>query len=101
MPKIILIAGHSRSGSTLLDRLLGEMDGFVTVGELRCLWIRGLIDDQLCGCGAAFQSCEHWRGIVADLPVHESCKSYTDRVLRLPMKSAFDAQNKFAPRWWR
>jgi len=56
MRKIILIAGHSRSGSTLLDRLLGEMDGFVTVGELRCLWIRGLREDQLCGCGTAFRS---------------------------------------------
>ena len=66
MRKIILIAGHSRSGSTLLDRLLGEMDGFVTVGELRCLWIRGLIDDQLCGCGVAFQSCDHWQDIVND-----------------------------------
>ena len=83
MPKIILIAGHSRSGSTLLDRLLGEMDGFVTVGELRCLWIRGLIDDQLCGCGVAFQSCDHWQDIVKDLPVAETQESYTNRVLRL------------------
>ena len=83
MRKIILIAGHSRSGSTLLDRLLGEMDGFVTVGELRCLWIRGLHEDQLCGCGTAFKSCGHWRDIVADLPAAETRESWVSRVLRL------------------
>ena len=83
MRKIILIAGHSRSGSTLLDRLLGELDGFVTVGELRCLWIRGLREDQLCGCGVTFRSCGYWREIVAELPVAETRECYVSRVLRL------------------
>lgn len=83
MRKIILIAGHGRSGSTLLDRLLGEMDGFVTVGELRYLWMRGLLANQLCGCGAPFRSCGHWREIVADLPAAETREAYASRVLRV------------------
>ena len=83
MRKIILIAGHSRSGSTLLDRLLGGMAGFVTVGELRCLWIRGLLGDELCGCGTPFRSCGHWRDIVAGLPAAETREAYTSRVLRV------------------
>ncbi|MCH9027635.1 MAG: sulfotransferase [Proteobacteria bacterium] len=83
MRKIILIAGHSRSGSTLLDRLLGEIAGFVTVGELRCLWIRGLLGDELCGCGTPFRSCGYWRDIVADLPAAETREAYARRVLRV------------------
>jgi hypothetical protein len=31
--KILYIAGATRSGSTLLSRLLGEIDGFINVGE--------------------------------------------------------------------
>ena len=33
--KVLFIGGYGRSGSTLLDRLLGQIDGFVSVGEVR------------------------------------------------------------------
>ncbi len=83
MRKIIVIACHSRSGSTLLDRLLGELDGFESVGELRYLWWRGLIENQLCGCGQTFRSCGHWHDICRGLPAAENIQAYTSRVLRL------------------
>ena len=31
--EVLLIAGYGRSGSTLLDRILGQIDQFVSVGE--------------------------------------------------------------------
>jgi Sulfotransferase family len=57
---VLYIAGTGRSGSTVLANVLGEVAGCVSVGELRYLWERGLIENRLCGCGAAFLDCPFW-----------------------------------------
>lgn len=59
-PTILLIGGTGRSGSTLLDRLLGELSGFVAVGELRYIWSEALADNRYCGCSARFLDCPFW-----------------------------------------
>jgi UDP-N-acetylglucosamine transferase subunit ALG13 len=59
-PRVLFIAGTGRSGSTLLERLLGEVDGFCSVGELVHLWQRGLGENQRCGCGVPFRDCPFW-----------------------------------------
>jgi hypothetical protein len=61
--KVLFIAGYSRSGSTLLDRMLGELPGFVSTGELAYLWTRGLQQNRLCGCGAKFHDCAFWERV--------------------------------------
>lgn len=61
--KVLYIAGLGRSGSTLVDRLLGEVDGFVSVGELRHIWARSYQDNQLCGCHNSFSDCGTWKSI--------------------------------------
>ena len=61
--KILYIGGYSRSGSTLLLRLLGELPGFVAVGELFDIWDRSYRQNQLCGCGRAFHECPFWREV--------------------------------------
>jgi hypothetical protein len=63
--KIIYIAAHSRSGSTILDRILGQIDGGFTVGEIRNIWERSFLEDQLCGCKAKFSECPIWGDIVS------------------------------------
>jgi hypothetical protein len=63
VPKILYIAGWGRSGTTILDNLLGQVEGFVSTGELHHVWKRGLIDNRLCGCGLALQDCETWRDV--------------------------------------
>ena len=65
--KVVYIAGWGRSGSTLLDNLLGQIDGFFSTGELRYLWERGLLRDWRCGCGALVKECKVWSSIVAEL----------------------------------
>lgn len=57
---MLYIAGLGRSGSTLLGNVLGQVDGFVSVGEVRLIWEYGLILNKVCGCGALFKECEMW-----------------------------------------
>jgi Sulfotransferase family len=64
--KVLYIGGYSRSGSTLLLRLLGELPGFVAVGELFDIWQRSYIENQLCGCGTGFRQCEFWTRVTAE-----------------------------------
>jgi Sulfotransferase family len=61
--RVLFIGGCGRSGSTLLDLMLGEFPGFVSVGELRFIWQRGLVENQRCGCGEPFRECPFWRTI--------------------------------------
>jgi hypothetical protein len=58
--KVLYIAGRGRSGSTVLDNILGEIDGFFSAGEIRHVWRRGLLEQRLCGCGQPVVSCPVW-----------------------------------------
>lgn len=58
--RVAYIAGWGRSGSTLLDRMLGRVGGLVSVGEIREVWRHGVIENRLCGCGRPFLDCPFW-----------------------------------------
>ncbi len=58
--KVLYIGGLGRTGSTLLDRVLGQIPGFSSVGELREIWTNGLGENRQCGCGAPFRECPFW-----------------------------------------
>lgn len=58
--RVLYIGGWGRSGSTLLDVMLGQVPGFFSAGELREGWLRGCVEDRLCGCGVPFLSCPFW-----------------------------------------
>jgi hypothetical protein len=62
--KVIYIAGWGRSGSTLLDTLLGQIDGFLSTGELRYVWERGVIGDWTCGCQRSVKTCPLWSKVL-------------------------------------
>jgi len=61
--KVLFICGNGRSGSTILDIILGQIDGFFAVGELRRIWDRSVIDNRPCGCGVPFSQCPTWQAI--------------------------------------
>jgi hypothetical protein len=61
--RVLYIGGWGRSGSTLLSHLLGALDGFVSVGELRYVWQAGPAADELCGCGERFSACPFWQSV--------------------------------------
>ncbi|GAA3673905.1 sulfotransferase [Nonomuraea antimicrobica] len=57
---MIYLGGLGRSGTTLLERLLGELPGVVALGEVVHLWERGVLAAELCGCGVVFPACPFW-----------------------------------------
>ena len=61
-PPVVYVAGSGRSGSTILERVLGQMPGFVNVGELIDLYRRPP-EGERCGCGLAFTACPFWLGV--------------------------------------
>jgi hypothetical protein len=42
---------------------LGELSAIQALGEVVHLWQRGIVDDELCGCGKPFSRCEFWTGV--------------------------------------
>ena len=58
--RVIYLGGLGRSGSTLLERLLGELPGACAAGEVVHMWQRGIVENERCGCGREFRSCSFW-----------------------------------------
>ena len=69
--KVVFITGMGRSGSTLLELLLGRLSGWVPGGELRRYWHGGAFSDWVCGCGRLLAECEFWARVSADLAASE------------------------------
>jgi len=62
--KVLYIGGAGRSGSTLLDSMLGIVPGFISCGELRYIWERSFRENQLCGDGVPFREHPFWIEVV-------------------------------------
>lgn len=72
---VVYIVGKGRSGSTLLDDVLGTLPGTTATGEVRLLWDEdyGFGEDYTCACGAPLPDCPVWgvavrRVVGPDLP---------------------------------
>jgi hypothetical protein len=61
--RVVFLGGLGRSGTTLVERLLGELPGVCTLGEIVHLWQRDIRDDERCGCGARFSACTFWHRV--------------------------------------
>jgi hypothetical protein len=64
--RVLYIAGWGRSGTTLLSRMLGQIDGFFSVGETTDIWQDSFVEDRPCDCGEPFSSCAVWRRVLQD-----------------------------------
>lgn len=63
--RVVFIAGWGRSGSTLLDLMIGSHPACTSVGEIKFLWQRGVIENRRCGCDTRFNQCRFWTDVVA------------------------------------
>lgn len=63
MIKLIYIAGDGRSGSTLLDSVLSNINDSISVGECHRFWIRFYERETLCGCSQKIEECELWKEV--------------------------------------
>jgi hypothetical protein len=87
-PTVVYLTGWCRSGTTLIGNLLGELPGAVHVGELRYLWLNGVLGrgtNDRCGCGAPVPDCPLWSRVLARLAAPgyaEDAVRRQDRYLR-------------------
>src|SRR5215207_2809734 len=56
--KVLYIVGVGRSGSTLLERMLGAVPGSVNA-----IFSRVSSEDQRCGCSEPFSRCPFWTAV--------------------------------------
>jgi Sulfotransferase family len=61
--RVVFVGGLGRSGTTLLERILGELPGCCPLGEVVHLWRRDLCDDERCACGSRFSRCDFWQSV--------------------------------------
>ena len=57
---VLFVGGMGRSGSTLIERLIGQIDGMCNLGEVVYLADRGVRHNERCGCGDLFLDCPFW-----------------------------------------
>ena len=89
--QIVYVAGYGRSGSTVLDVILGSHPAFMSGGELTYL-----LDDwddpaRACACGQRYPECPLWSQLAQTLPVPVSQAAALVR--------RFDRRGALHPRW--
>lgn len=63
--KVIYIAGEVRSGTTIIDRILGTIDGATSFCEVREIWRAGFLMNHRCSCGEPVKECGFWNSVRA------------------------------------
>lgn len=62
-PTIVYIAGYGRSGSTILDIILGDKEKFFSAGELAYLFEEWGNQKRKCSCGSRYENCPVWGAV--------------------------------------
>jgi len=61
--KVVYILGTGRSGSTVLDTVLGNHSQMESLGELHRLPRNGWINCEFCSCGTRVTECDFWNAV--------------------------------------
>ena len=91
--RVVYLGGLGRSGSTLLERVLGQLPGVCPAGEVVHMWQRGVAENERCGCGKAFGACDFsikvgkaafggWENVSTDRII--GLRATVDRTRRIP-----------------
>lgn len=64
--KVVYILGSGRSGSTVLDTVLGNHQEMESLGELSRLPRNGWINGEFCSCGTRVTECDFWKKVRAE-----------------------------------
>jgi hypothetical protein len=72
---LLYIASSGRSGSTLLELLIGAHSQLWTLGEFYVLPFALELSDKPCGCGTMVKDCPFWRPILDDSRVADRGQS--------------------------
>ena len=63
--RVLYVAGLAHSGSTVLARVLGEIEGLFTAGEVYALSER-ITNGDRCGCGEPLGECPFWTAVLRE-----------------------------------
>jgi hypothetical protein len=64
---VLYIGGTGRTGSTMVDQLLGQFDSYFSGGEMAFFWSRGIEAGAICACGEPVRTCSVWSHAVATI----------------------------------
>jgi sulfotransferase family protein len=67
--KVLYIMATGRSGTTILDNVLGSLPGFFSGGEIHLIW-KALLRRSGCGCGRPVAECDLWTHVIERLSDH-------------------------------
>lgn len=67
IPKVLAFSGAGRTGSTLLEILLGQQEEFIAVGEMTRLWFNGYHKNILCGSRVPVRESELWIAVAEEV----------------------------------
>jgi hypothetical protein len=65
--RVLYIGGPSRSGSTVLSQILGQIPGYFNAGELLNIWDRGIKRQGVCSCGQSVDKCPIWGKVTQEI----------------------------------
>jgi len=91
---VLFVGGMPRSGSTLLDLMVGQLPGHCDIGELFYMWQAGALRNQQCACGQVFTGCPFWQAVGeeafggwdrVDVPAFLELQRSVDSTARLPL----------------
>ncbi|MEV6864406.1 sulfotransferase [Streptosporangium subroseum] len=107
--RVVFLGGLGRSGTTLLERLLGEVPGIAPLGEVVHLWARSVLADEACGCRELFAACPFWCkvgerafGGWSEEQARRmlTLRSRVDRTRRIPVLARLLAEKQAVAGWW-
>lgn len=78
LPRILYVAGYSRSGSTMLDTVLESAGGTAGVGEISFIGADWADTRLRCTCGEPYQACPVWHDLFSSTA--EACAAH--RIVR-------------------
>lgn len=77
---IVYIAGEHRSGTTIIDRVLGTLPGVTSLNEVTRVLSAGFAGNDYCACGERFSDCPFWSRVAREAGLDGS---RVDPLLRL------------------
>jgi hypothetical protein len=97
-PTVLYVSGWCRSGSTVLGNVLAEVPGVFHAGELRYLWLNGVLEagsNRRCGCGDPLAGCPVWSKVLAAVtPADRTPTEHAAEVV------AWQARSRTRHTWW-
>jgi Sulfotransferase family len=72
MIDVLYIGGSGRSGSTLVQSILGNLPQFQSVGEVQQIWKYLTWKNVNCSCGVLIPDCPFWSPVLSRLNLSES-----------------------------